>query len=159
MPRDRKTDGIDFDDLLTPEDQTFVTEWLKGGNAAEAYRIAYPKSQSWTPNALYVQASRKLKQPKIRLSILAVQEIQGTKPECQLENHLGELASLREEAKLTGNYGAAVQAEVARGKVSGLYVERIRNEDTSDSAALADAVEALAPELAAQLRAIGATKH
>jgi len=41
-----------------------------------------------------------------------------------LENHLMTLALLRDEAARNGVFGAAVSAEVARGKAAGLYIDR-----------------------------------
>ena len=41
-----------------------------------------------------------------------------------LENHLGTLHDLREEAKDQGQISAAITAEVHRGKAGGLYIDR-----------------------------------
>ena len=41
-----------------------------------------------------------------------------------LENHLGTLHHLREEAKDQGQISAAITAEVHRGKAGGLYIDR-----------------------------------
>ena len=40
------------------------------------------------------------------------------------EKHLGELAKLREDARAKGAWSAAINAEVARGKAGGLYVDQ-----------------------------------
>ena len=40
------------------------------------------------------------------------------------ERHLGELAKLRDEATAKGAWSAAINAEVARGKAGGLYVDQ-----------------------------------
>jgi hypothetical protein len=42
-----------------------------------------------------------------------------------LENHLTELKELRDTAKAADNLTAAISAEEKRGKVSGLYVDKI----------------------------------
>ena len=49
-----------------------------------------------------------------------------------LEGHLRDLNVLRDTAAEAGQYGAAITAEVNRGKAAGLYVERrsSRNETT-----------------------------
>ena len=60
-----------------------------------------------------------------------------------METHLAELSALRDEAKLAGNYGAAVQAELNRGKAAGLYIER-HLDMTKAKTADADALKALA---------------
>jgi len=54
---------------LTVKQAEFVRAFLDMGNASEAYRCAYPKSQKWTPNAVAVEACRMRKKRKIRLHI------------------------------------------------------------------------------------------
>ena len=41
-----------------------------------------------------------------------------------LSRHLGELAKLRDDAMKKGAWSAAINAEVARGKAGGLYVDQ-----------------------------------
>ena len=41
-----------------------------------------------------------------------------------LGRHLGELAKLRDDAMKKGAWSAAINAEVARGKAGGLYVDQ-----------------------------------
>ena len=40
------------------------------------------------------------------------------------EKHIGELAKLREDARAKGAWSAAINAEIARGKAGGLYVDQ-----------------------------------
>jgi len=51
------------------------------------------------------------------------EEIQQ-KYEITFEKHIRELARLREEALKKGSFSSAVNAEVARGKAGGLYIEQ-----------------------------------
>ena len=51
------------------------------------------------------------------------EEIQK-KYEVTFENHITELARLRDESKGKGAWSAAINAEVARGKAAGLYIEQ-----------------------------------
>ena len=46
------------------------------------------------------------------------------KYEVTFEKHIKELARLREEALKKGSFSSAVNAEVARGKAGGLYIEQ-----------------------------------
>ena len=46
------------------------------------------------------------------------------KYEVTFEKHIKELARLREEALKKGSFSSAVNAEVARGKAAGLYIEQ-----------------------------------
>jgi hypothetical protein len=46
------------------------------------------------------------------------------KYEVTFENHITELARLRDESKGKGAWSAAINAEVARGKAAGLYIDQ-----------------------------------
>ena len=57
-----------------------------------------------------------------------VAELQATVAETAvitLASHLRDLKHLRDKACAAGRYAAAISAEIARGRVAGLYVERI----------------------------------
>jgi len=74
------------------------------------------------------QAASELRNPKI--SPLVVQYIGELRMEVQekygisFEKHLSELAKLRDEATKKGAWSAAINAEVARGKAGGLYIDQ-----------------------------------
>ena len=74
------------------------------------------------------QAASELRNPKI--SPLVVKYIGELRAEVQekfgidLGRHLGELAKLRDDAMKKGAWSAAINAEVARGKAGGLYVDQ-----------------------------------
>lgn len=46
------------------------------------------------------------------------------KYEVNFSNHIAELAKLRDDSRKKGAWSAAINAEVARGKAAGLYVEQ-----------------------------------
>lgn len=46
------------------------------------------------------------------------------KYEVSFGNHIAELAKLRDESRKKGAWSAAINAEVARGKAAGLYIEQ-----------------------------------
>ena len=74
------------------------------------------------------QAAAEMRNPKY--FPLVVQYIGELRKEVQekhgisLERHLGELAKLRDDAMKKGAWAAAINAEVARGKAGGLYVDQ-----------------------------------
>ena len=74
------------------------------------------------------QAASELRNP--RVSPLVVKYIGELRAEVQekhdinLGRHLGELAKLRDDAMKKGAWSAAINAEVARGKAAGLYIEQ-----------------------------------
>jgi phage terminase small subunit len=74
------------------------------------------------------QAASELRNPKI--APLVVRYIGELRAEIQekygitFEKHIGELAKLREDARAKGAWSAAINAEIARGKAGGLYVDQ-----------------------------------
>ena len=105
---------------MTPQQEAFCVELVKSGNASEAYRLAYPK-QKMNPNALSVQANRLQTNPKIVLRMAQLRSEARANSGITLVEHLKALGALRNLASTAKQYGPAVSAEVARGKVSGLY--------------------------------------
>lgn len=59
---------------LTPKQQRFCEEYIKTGNASEAYRIAYPTSVNWKPDTVKVNASKLLSDTNISLTVKAMQK-------------------------------------------------------------------------------------
>lgn len=53
---------------ITPKQERFAVEYVATGNASEAYRRAYDAGD-WTPNAVGVEASRLLDNPKVILKV------------------------------------------------------------------------------------------
>jgi hypothetical protein len=74
------------------------------------------------------QAASELRSPKY--SPLFAKYIGELRAEVQekygitFERHLGELAKLRDEAQKKGAWSAAINAEIARGKAGGLYIDQ-----------------------------------
>ena len=81
----------------------------------------------YSKDAASVMAS-KLQSPKV--FPLVVQYIGQLRTEFQkkydvtYERHIAELAQLREDSRKKGAWSAAINAEVARGKAAGLYIEQ-----------------------------------
>ena len=74
------------------------------------------------------QAAIELRNPKI--APLVVKYIGELRAEIQekyginFEKHISELAKLRDDAQAKGAWSAAINAEIARGKAGGLYVDQ-----------------------------------
>tara|TARA_Y100001938_G_scaffold16265_1_gene20024 strand:- start:604 stop:1050 length:447 start_codon:yes stop_codon:yes gene_type:complete len=72
-----------------------------------------------------VQGSAMLrKNPLVGNFIIELLEKQKQRAEVSVDSHLTELSHLRDEAKDSGQIAAAISAEVSRGKVAGLYIDR-----------------------------------
>ena len=76
-------------------------------------------------------ASRLLAMAKIQKRLEDLRAPARERAQLTLESHLAELASLRDAAAARKAYAAAISAEVARGRASGLYVERTMLTDLS----------------------------
>lgn len=116
---------------LTLKQESFCLAYIETGNASEAYRTAYD-SKKMSENALNVEASRLLDNPKIALRISELRKPAIEKAQITLEDHLNKLAELRDKADASEKWQAAIQAEIARGKASGLYIERVENGSPGD---------------------------
>ena len=104
---------------LTPKQEKFCLEYLKTGNASEAYRIAYP-SQKAKPTTVNRSAKELLDNPKIQARLEELKKPAIKKAQMTLEDHLEDLRILRNRATKEGKLDAAIRAEIARGKHSGV---------------------------------------
>ena len=107
---------------LNPKQKKFAREYLKGQNATEAaVKAGYTKNR----NAAKRQGSVLLNHNPLLRNYLIYQEIKEVERDrvC-MEGHLSALHDLREEARGQGQINAAITAEIHRGKVGGLYIDR-----------------------------------
>lgn len=109
---------------ITPQQRKFVMGILSGKTQADAYREAY--NCTGKSGNVRINASKLAAHPKIRAWIRHAQGIGADQAGLTHESHLAELARLRELAVDATQIAAGVQAEVARGKASGLYQENVR---------------------------------
>ena len=120
---------------LTEMQMKFAYELVTNEGRKTATECAI--AAGYSPDAAVVSAS-KLQNPKTYP--LVVQYIGQLRSEYQkkydvtFERHISELAKLRDNARESKAWSAAVNAEVARGKAAGLYVEQkiIRTGSLSD---------------------------
>lgn len=105
---------------LTQAQENFARLYVELGNAAEAYRQAYPKSQKWKDSTLWPKASKLLAMDKVSTRVSIFRQQAAEKTSMTLESHLKELERLRNIAEEQGNISAAIQAETVRGKHSGV---------------------------------------
>ena len=110
-------------DRLTQKQENFCLAYLETGNASEAYRRAY-NTVGASEKTIWEKASRLLKEGKVRARLEELRTPATESAQITLSQHLSKLEELRELAKEEGKYGPAIQAEIARGKAAGLYVER-----------------------------------
>lgn len=154
MPRRKiaaDTGEIDASTLpeLTAQRQEFVRLILSGKSYSDAYRGAFT-TDDWSPNAVWVAASRLAADADVRLWLAAARQACLGTHVLTRESHQQQLERLREIAIASGNVGAAVKAEELRGKVAGHQVERVQ-EIPHDPADTLRHIAEHQPDLAAQL--------
>lgn len=109
---------------LTEKQQKFAELLVYNEGRMSAGECAFKAGYETRPR----QAASELRNPN--RSPLVVKYIGELRAEVQekhnisLDKHLGELAKLRDDAMKKGAWAAAINAEVARGKVGGLYVDQ-----------------------------------
>lgn len=108
---------------MTQKQENFCAAYIETGNASEAYRKAY-NADGMKPETVNRKAKELLDNGKITARLEELRKPVAESAQITLSQHLSKLEELRELAKEEGKYGPAIQAEIARGKAAGLYVER-----------------------------------
>lgn len=142
MPRHQKAQAapdVEADSLpdLTEKQRNFLHGLLAGKTAADAYRAAYDVADC-SDRTIWAEASRLRHNPAVAAWLSAARRAGARGAGYTLEQHLRDLEELAEEARSTGNYGAAVAATNYMGKASGLYVER--TQDVTQRGTLAELI-------------------
>ena len=113
--------------MLTQKQEDFCLAYIETRNASEAYRRAYA-AEKMKPETIAKRASELLGRREITGRLQELRAPAVAKAGITLEQHLADLQRLRDLAEADGKYSAAVSAELARGKASGLHVERVQHE-------------------------------
>ena len=108
---------------LTQKQEKFCLSYIETGNASEAYRRAY-SCENMKYATINNNASKALEHNEIAARIAELRAPAVANAQITLEQHLNDLKRLRDLAEASEKFGPAVQAEMARGKASGLYVDR-----------------------------------
>lgn len=109
--------------MLTQKQENFCLAYIETGNASEAYRRAY-NAEKMKPETVNRNAKTLMDGSKIAARIAELRAPAVEKAQITLEQHLADLKRLRDLAEAAEKFGPAINAEVARGKASGLYVEK-----------------------------------
>lgn len=111
---------------LTAKQEAFCLAYIELGNASEAYRKAYAAGKM-KADSIRVNAAKLLARTDIALRIEELRAPAVAAAQFTLEQHLNTLKDLRDAALDAAKFSAAVAAEVARGKASGFYVEKVEH--------------------------------
>lgn len=109
---------------LTPKQEAFAQAIVTGVNQSDAYRAAYKVRPGTKAESVNVAASKLMSDAKVTQRVAALREPVAKKAQITLESHLDDLMRLRNMAAKEKQYSAAISAEIARGKASGVHVEK-----------------------------------
>lgn len=122
---------------LTPKQEAFCQTLLTNDdNATAAYRIAYPASRDWTPQAVWSNSCVLRNSRKVMTRLDELQAAARKHSEATIDDYLIELETLKITALASGNVGAAVKAGELKGKVLGMFVDRIQTVNDDPKALL-----------------------
>ena len=115
--------------ILTARKERFAQLIARGGvSQADAYRQAYDAAAR-SPQTAYACSSRLMRDDKVIARIAELRAPVIAEAGITFAGHLERLRLLSEKAEKAGQNGAAITAEVWRGKVAGLYVDQVKPED------------------------------
>jgi len=109
---------------LTPKQEAFAQAVASGMSQSDAYRAAYKIRQDTKPDSVNQAASRVMANVKVASRVEELRKPVVEAAQITLASHLARLRALSEAAEGSAQYSAAITAEIARGKASGLYVEK-----------------------------------
>ncbi len=106
---------------LTIKQEAFCQAYIETGNASEAYRSSYA-AENMKPDAVHVQASKLLDNPKIALRVTELRGEIKDRHCVTVDSLLAELEEARQAALTaeTPQSSAAVAATLGKAKLTGL---------------------------------------
>lgn len=118
MSKGRRT--VDPVTGLTANMEAFCVELAKTDDASAAYRKAYD-AKNMKPDTISKRARELQLDGRITARLAQLRSEVRKASGITLEEHMTSLKALRNAAAQAKQFGPAVSAEMARGKVSGLY--------------------------------------
>ena len=110
---------------LTPKQEAFAQAVVTGMSQSDAYREAFNVGEKTKATSGNVSESKLMADPNIVQRVAALRETVAKKAQITLESHLDDLLRLRNMAAKEKQYSAAITAEVARGKASGVVTDKL----------------------------------
>lgn len=106
---------------LTIKQEAFCQAYIETGNASEAYRSSYA-AENMKPDAIHVQASKLLDNPKIALRVAELRGEIKERHSVTVDSLLAELEEARQAALTaeTPQSSSAVAATLGKAKLTGL---------------------------------------
>ena len=113
---------------LTPKQESFAQNVASGKTQADAYRMAYDAGKM-KDATIISKASILMADGNIRARVDELRKPIVEKLHITLESHLNDLKILRNAAAKNLQFSAAITAEGLRGKASGFYSEKAKDDD------------------------------
>ncbi len=115
---------------LTEKQEKFCREMAAGKKGVDAFRLAYGIKEA-SKNKVYNYVSRVMKNPSVQSRIAELKERREMDVK-MLEEHMQRLRELRDAAMAEGSISAAIRAEIALGKASAAYSEKMKEEEKKE---------------------------
>lgn len=118
-------------------EESFAWEYACTRNLTQAYKTAAlisGRKNKWVGPSGYTMLNRDDVQLRIAEIVAYISHIHSL----DMSSHMEELYNIRESAKANGKWAVALAAEIARGRVAGLYVKKVEhstknlNDQTTD---------------------------
>ena len=117
--------------MLTQKQELFCQEMLKADQScSDAYRKIYNVKTGTKDATVHRCAHELIENPKVAARIKELRNTAASAAVLSLDQHMADLETLRDEARKAGQFSAAINAEISRGKARGFYV--IKTEDVTD---------------------------
>lgn len=117
--------------MLTQKQELFCQEMLKADQrCSDAYRKVYNVKPGTKDATVHRCAHELIENPKVAARIKELRNSAASAAVLSLDQHMADLEALREEARQAGQFSAAINAEISRGKARGFYVTK--TEDVTD---------------------------
>lgn len=137
---------------LTPQQELFAQSVASGMNQSDAYRTAYKVRATTKQESINQSASRVMADINVASRVEELRKPIVEAVGLTLAAHLQRLKDLSDAAAKSNQMSAAITAEVARGKASGLYVEKVEHSGSVGIATMTD--EQLAAKIAEKMKAL-----
>ena len=111
---------------LTSKQEAFAQAITSGMNQSDAYRAAFTVGAKTKPETVNQAASRIMADSNVTARVAVLREPVAKKVQITLESHLADLLELRNMAAKDSQFGAAITAEVARGKAAGIITDKLQ---------------------------------
>lgn len=134
---------------LTAKQESFCIAYIETGNASEAYRRVY-SAEKMKPETVNRKAKDLMDNGKIAARLAEIRQPVVDAAQITLQSHLQRLAELSEAAEEQGQFSAAITAETNRGRVAGLYTEKVDHTSSDGSMSPIDAGAAVLAALRAK---------